>query len=475
MLMPATAEFVSLCQSQVALLTQSLGAALAVVYLAEELTEEAIANLVPLVAYPDLLSDWKAERLLSVLTRSISPVPPAPIALEGSVDLQSQPLSPVQAVPPEASEFFQVAAEPEADPALDLPQHIVLPLVHEDVAVGLLVTARTDRAWTDGEHAQIEQIAETLAIACALDQRAQWLGHDLQQQKLFYAQQRDHLDDLLHQFRNPLTALRTFGKLLIRRLLPGDEQRQFAESIVRESDRLQDLLEQFDRVIDAEEPLLLPSADALKLSPEIAPPAALPPARHITGDDLPLNPYPLYTILMPLLDTVRAIAQDRQIELHLELLDQLPAVLLNPRAFCEIFNNLVDNALKYTPSGGSVLIQSGLRAPSATGMMQGVAVADTGPGIPPEDLEHLFERHYRGVQANTTIPGTGLGLAIAYELAHQMNGRIEVTSPVSASMWIDEDLFITSDEQPGTVTVIWLPEVSPSLPGAELEAITPGR
>ncbi|HBY80405.1 MAG TPA: hypothetical protein DEG47_26095, partial [Cyanobacteria bacterium UBA11148] len=45
--------------------------------------------------------------------------------------------------------------------------------------------------------------------------------------------------------------------------------------------------------------------------------------------------------------------------------------------------------------------------------MMGIAICDTGPGIPPEDLEHLFERHYRGVQAGTSIPGTGLGLAIA--------------------------------------------------------------
>jgi signal transduction histidine kinase len=477
MLMPATAEFVSLCQSQVALLTQSLGAALAVVYLAEELTEDAIANLMPLVAYPEILSDWNADRLLALLTRSMGPIPVAPIALEGVAE-PSDPLPDTFGADtsPTSPEFFQSDDFPQMDTAINRPQHIVLPLVHEDVAVGLLVTARTDRDWTDGEHAQIEQIAETLAIACALDQRAQWLGHDLQQQKLFYAQQRDHLDDLLHQFRNPLTALRTFGKLLIRRLLPGEEQRQFAESIVRESDRLQNLLEQFDRVIDAEEPLLLPSPLTLKMSPETAPPAALPPARHITGDDLPLNSYSLYTVLMPLLDTTRAIAQDRQIELHLELLDRLPPVLLNPRAFCEIFNNLVDNALKYTPSGGAVLIQSGLRKPSSRSMMQGIAIADTGPGIPPEDLKHLFERHYRGVQANTAIPGTGLGLAIAYDLAHQMNGTIEVVSPVSASVWVDEDLFVTSEAHPGTLTILWLPEAPPSLPSyAETDSSQPPR
>ncbi len=59
----------------------------------------------------------------------------------------------------------------------------------------------------------------------------------------------------------------------------------------------------------------------------------------------------------------------------------------------------------------------------------GIAVSDSGPGIPPQDLAHLFERGYRGVQAETEIPGTGLGLAIAKELVEQMLGEIQVISP----------------------------------------------
>ena len=63
--------------------------------------------------------------------------------------------------------------------------------------------------------------------------------------QMIQEKQQDLLDSLLHQFRNPLTALRTFGKLLMKRLQPGDKNREVATSIVRESERLQELLQKF--------------------------------------------------------------------------------------------------------------------------------------------------------------------------------------------------------------------------------------
>jgi len=92
------------------------------------------------------------------------------------------------------------------------------------------------------------------------------------------------------------------------------------------------------------------------------------------------------------------------------------------------------------------------------GQMQGVAIADTGPGIPGVDLVHLFERHYRGVQAQGEIPGTGLGLAIAQELVQQMQGEIQIFSPVADSGLID--LLPEPMTASGTVFIVWLPESS---------------
>jgi signal transduction histidine kinase len=121
---------------------------------------------------------------------------------------------------------------------------------------------------------------------------------------------------------------------------------------------------------------------------------------------------------------------------------------VNEKALTEVLSNIIDNALKYTPPGGKILVQCGQQK----GNLQGIAISDTGPGIPPEDLEHLGERHYRGVQAKTEIPGTGLGISIAKQLIAEMQGSIEVFSPAIHSI-------ITLPHIPGTTFIIWLQSV----------------
>lgn len=156
-------------------------------------------------------------------------------------------------------------------------RQIVLPLMHEEVLIGLLVTGREDRAWNEQERSEIERIAQTLTLAGLLDRRREWCEQQLIRQQRLQAKQRDLLDNLLHQFRNPLTALRTFGKLLLKRLIPGDANRTVADNIVRESDRLQELLQQFDQVIDL-------TVDDLE------PRKSLPPASFMEVTVQPVNP-----------------------------------------------------------------------------------------------------------------------------------------------------------------------------------------
>ncbi|MGA9377762.1 MAG: GAF domain-containing sensor histidine kinase [Phormidium sp.] len=457
MLMPASSEFVTLCQAQVDLLTQSLGAALSVVYVTEELVEEKEAKLIPIVAYPEPAVRWQEKRSLSLL----------PDELQG--------MNAKRRLPSAVGEDGLILGEWARDQGkfsqgegkgnfLLQQRQIVFPLIHEEVVMGLLVTSRGDRAWNEQERSQIEEIAETIAIACILDQRSQWLEQRFSEQQRLQAQQNDLLHNLLHQLRNPLTALRTFGKLLVKRLGLDEKNREFANNILRESDRIQDLLQQFDRVIDLTDDLNEPQedrflGDLLTISPieskvetekgkNFKQPLLLLPESGLMEIGS-LSDCSLVKVLDSVLAAAFAIAQERNLTFKAEIPDGLPTIKCNSKALTEVLSNIVDNALKYTPSGGKVFIEI-KQKDTTDDKFLGVAVSDNGPGIPEQDLEGLFTRGFRGVQAKTEIPGTGLGLAIAQELVQQMQGKIEVFSPAKHP----------EIKTKGTTFIVWLREFS---------------
>ncbi|QKQ76676.1 ATP-binding protein [Nostoc sp. TCL240-02] len=446
MLMSASSDFIALCREQIALLTQGLGATLSIVYLTQELVEtpSGEAKLIPVVIYPETALLPPGEEMAEATVHKQLQV--------GNVFIlpnDRRRLLTAESESPSSSQESEASQPHLKEEYLFSGNQIVLPLVYEGVMMGLLVTGRQDRSWNEHEESQIQQIAQTLAIACILDQRRAWFEQQLHEQQILQEKQRDLLDNLLHQFRNPLTALRTFGKLLLKRLRPGEANRDVANSIVRESDRLKELLQQFDQVIDLTEtdlaPLHLPEHEVFveaTIQKSAKPPLLLPG----TGDKA--VDCSLADILEPLLISAKAIAQERKLKVITEIKHNSPLVRANIKALREVLNNVIDNALKYTPTGGKILIQAGQEKAN----FQGIVISDNGPGIPPEDLEHLGERHYRGVQAQTEIPGTGLGLAIAKQLIEQMQGEIEVFSPAINSK-------LTSPNAPGTTFIIWLPEV----------------
>ena len=307
----------------------------------------------------------------------------------------------------------------------------------------------------------MQQIARTLTLACILDQRSQWMQQELGSSRQIQAQVYDTMHNLLHQFKSPLTALRTFGKLLARRLVPEDKNRNVAFSIVRESERLQELLGQFDRTVDTGEAhLKLPSGTSEKARSNVESirhsPLSLSPAANLQESCF------VASVLKPLLISAEAIASERHLKLLADLEADLPPVSANDRALREVLSNLIDNALKYTPAGCQIYIKVRYKAGDGdrAGYSQlpaiAVAVSDTGAGIPPQDLEHLFERHYRGEKAQTEIPGTGLGLAIARDLVRQMQGEIEVFSPVNPEWLPSQETHLYPTDR-GTTFVVWLP------------------
>lgn len=209
---------------------------------------------------------------------------------------------------------------------------------------------------------------------------------------LFRAQQ--HLvADVSHELRTPLTTIQGNLDLLRRGALEDPEARREAiraiEAEVSAMSRL---------VADL---LLLAQADA--------------------GVKLEFRPVELDTLLLDVYRQAQTLSQGVKVRLGEE--DQA-LVMGDPDRLRQLLLNLVDNALKYTPPGGEVTL-SLQREPGWVC----ISVSDTGIGIPPEDLPHIFERFYRSDKARTRgRGGTGLGLAIAKWIAEAHNGRITVES-----------------------------------------------
>src|SRR5690606_35631330 len=126
-------------------------------------------------------------------------------------------------------------------------------------------------------------------------------------------------------------------------------------------------------------------------------------------------------------DDYRQQAQEKQVELRFDLPPKFPIMWGDRDKLLLAMHNLVSNALKYTPRGGSVTVRA-----DADDTQLRVEVADTGIGIAPEERERVFERFYRAQdQRVEQITGTGIGLSLARELARIHGGDITVDSEMN--------------------------------------------
>lgn len=421
---------------------QSFQANMGAVYLSKDLPAQQQGELVPIIIYPEDLAHDLQPATLQLPTNTLAPTDQS--------SLNSEQTGVASALGDE--DDWSDIAPPNSALALSQAQQLVIPLIHEEMVLGLLVVAREHRAWSEAEQSQLHQIADTLAIACILDQRSQWLANAQYQQRALQSEQHQTLSNLLHQFRNPLTALKTLGKLLHKRFGEDDNNRKIAASIVEQSDRLEEMLRQFDGAIDIGE-AAIESVDTdvwVSTPPPTIP--ALPPSLPLGEDELHLQPCQLTDILQPLIQSAVGRVDQKALQLTVRIPKDLPPIQADTMALREICSNLFDNALKYTPAGGDVQVEVCRQLIKGRQPAQILLISDSGPGIPQADLTRVFEREYRGVQAQTDIPGTGLGLAIAKMLVEQMQGNIQAFSPR-----IDQFDSWTGTA-PGSTFVVRLPE-----------------
>jgi hypothetical protein len=129
------------------------------------------------------------------------------------------------------------------------------------------------------------------------------------------------------------------------------------------------------------------------------------------------------------IEDMRPLADRKELQLQLEIEGTLPTIKADPDRIEQVLKHLLDNAVKFTPNGGSV----GLRAwhlPENDAI--GIDVWDTGIGIPPDAMHKLFTRFYQVDSSNTRLyGGTGIGLSLVKELVHRHGGEVTVDSKVN--------------------------------------------
>lgn len=140
------------------------------------------------------------------------------------------------------------------------------------------------------------------------------------------------------------------------------------------------------------------------------------------------KPVELGALLRGIAGAFAALAERKALAFTLALPDEAAHTEGDPARLEEVFVNLVGNAFKFTPDGGRIDVRL-----EAAGDVCRVVVADTGTGIDPEDLPHVFERFYQGRRGqHPSTPGTGIGLALSHELVQLHGGTLAVTSTPGA-------------------------------------------
>ncbi|HKZ03148.1 MAG TPA: sensor histidine kinase [Pyrinomonadaceae bacterium] len=219
----------------------------------------------------------------------------------------------------------------------------------------------------------------------------------------------DFVSSVSHELKTPLTTIKVLAHLLQRPALRADERLDYSKTIAAECDRQIDFV---GNLLD----LSRIESGAYKISK----------AEVELGE-----------LIESCVDVEKYRARLLGLELATEIPLKLPSVEGDFEALRRVIRGLVDNAIKYTPEGGRVIVSAHL-----VDQMVAIAIEDTGQGIPADDLPHIFDKFYRARYAavegedepsaspGTAAPGVGLGLYLVRHIIEQFGGRITVESKV---------------------------------------------
>lgn len=307
-------------------------------------------------------------------------------------------------------------------------QHAVLPLRSQDHIVGVLqLTKGGGRKFSVGDLDMLTAIADIAGNALDRANLMETLEERVRERtrELALANERlkevdrlksEFVSNVSHELRTPITNIMLFLELLE---APGKEDKRpsYMGVLTHEADRLARLIE-----------------DLLTLS-------------RMEQEGLPFIPesLSLEPLLASAVSAYEARAKERHVSIQLKPNPGLPKVVASREQIVQVFTNLLDNAVAYTPPEGHIRLSSSLDE-SNGGKYVTVRVHNSGPIIPEDDLPHIFERFYRGKTGRESGErGTGLGLAICRDILARHNGKLEVETRESL----------------GTVFTVWLPLAMP--------------
>ena len=243
--------------------------------------------------------------------------------------------------------------------------------------------------------------SELAELAVQFNAMADRVEESLELIRLDRDRSRDFLADVSHELRTPLAALRMFNELLRAGAADDPEARnEFIESSGQQIERLDWFAQNLLELSKLDSGLVL----------------------------LDLRPDDLRAAVETAVEQTAAAAKRRGVNVALHLPDAPIRIRHDPQRIGQVVANLVANAIKFTPRDGSVTVDLEAAPDGAR-----IEVSDTGVGIDPAELPHIFERFYRGSRANEARgSGSGLGLAIVHSIVDMHGGAIEVESRVGS-------------------------------------------
>ena len=241
-------------------------------------------------------------------------------------------------------------------------------------------------------------------ISCVKDDNSQLTGlvaalHDITREKEISRMKNDFISHVSHEFKTPLASINAYAEMLVDgEAQDGETVKQFCETIQGQAQRLNRMIEDILNISRIESGLTKVSKDNISLG----------------------------ILVKEAEKTIGSYASEKNITLN------MPPAIIHDRVYADkdmllqVIINLLSNAVKYTPSDGTITVDMQV---DESEQIARVTVADTGVGIPPDDVEHVFDKFYRVSANKKYAKGTGLGLNLVKQIVEKVHGgKVFVTS-----------------------------------------------